>query len=137
MGPLTLDFEQFVGMRLNEHVLHTWDIEVVDNPTATLPQQAAALVVDNLQLIARYTATPTGDTRTITTTTTEPDRGFTIDLSPDAVNFDPASPEPAADLVLPAEAFTRLVYGRLDPEHTPADIEAPDVALLRRVFPGP
>ena len=137
MGPLTLDFEQFVGMRLNEHVLHTWDIDVVDNPTATLPQQAAALVVDNLQLIARYTATPTGDTRTITITTTEPERGFTVDLSTDVVHLHATPPEPNADLMLPAEAFTRLVYGRLDPEHTPASAEGPHVAVLRPVFPGP
>lgn len=88
MGPITLDFEQFLGMRLNEHVLHTWYIEVVDDPTSIRPQQAATLVVDNLQLIARYTATPTGDTRTITITTDEPGCGFTIDLSPDAVNLD-------------------------------------------------
>jgi len=44
----------------------------------------------------------------------------------------------ASDLVLPAEAFERLVYGRLDPAHTP-DVEG-DASLLdelRRVFPGP
>lgn len=65
MGPLTLDFEQFVGMRLNEHAFHTWDIEVVRDPAATLPEQAAELVIDNLELIARFTAKPTGDTTTI------------------------------------------------------------------------
>jgi uncharacterized protein (TIGR03083 family) len=137
MGPLTLDFERFVGMRLNEHVLHTWDIEVVDHPAATLPHEAVALVVDNLELIARFTATPTGDSRTITVTTTEPTVGFRIDLSPDAVQFSPASPESAADLILPAEAFTRLVYGRLDPDHTPTGAEGLALAHLRRVFPGP
>ena len=39
----------------------------------------------------------------------------------------------------PAEAFLRLVYGRLDPDHTPAvDLDAADVTLdeLRRTFPG-
>src|SRR3954453_15654280 len=54
MGPMTLDFAGFVGMRLNEHALHVWDIEVVGDPTATLPRQAAELVVDNLGLIARF-----------------------------------------------------------------------------------
>jgi hypothetical protein len=41
-------------------------------------------------------------------------------------------------LVLPAEAFARLIYGRLDPEHTPpvtGDIDTVDD--LRRAFPGP
>jgi hypothetical protein len=39
---------------------------------------------------------------------------------------------------LPAEAFCRLVYGRLDPDHTPPF--SGDAALLdalRSVFPGP
>jgi hypothetical protein len=48
MGPMEWGFTEFVGMRLNEHAFHTWDIEVVDDPEATLPAQVAALVVDNL-----------------------------------------------------------------------------------------
>ena len=37
----------------------------------------------------------------------------------------------------PAEAFARLVYGRLDPEHTPPGDHGPALDTLRRVFPGP
>jgi hypothetical protein len=37
---------------------------------------------------------------------------------------------------LPAESFVRLVYGRLDPEHTPATVDAEAVASLRLLFPG-
>ena len=37
LGPLTLDFEGFVGLRLNEHALHTWDIQVAGDPDAILP----------------------------------------------------------------------------------------------------
>ena len=55
MGPITLDFDQFVAMRLNEHALHTWDIETDDNPTATTPTQPASRVADNHQLIAQHT----------------------------------------------------------------------------------
>jgi uncharacterized protein (TIGR03083 family) len=137
MGPMTLDFADFVGMRLNEHALHTWDIEVVDDPAATLPQQAAELVVDNLGLIARFTGRPTGDTTTITVATTDPRRVFAVALDAGSVTFGPGSNAGFADLELPAEAFVRLVYGRLDPEHTPPGEHgaAPDV--LRRVFPGP
>ena len=40
------------------------------------------------------------------------------------------------DLELPAEAFVRLAYGRLDEEHTPAGIDATHLGELRRVFPG-
>jgi hypothetical protein len=40
-------------------------------------------------------------------------------------------------LELPAESFCRLVYGRLDADHSPAVPANGEVlALLRRVFPG-
>jgi hypothetical protein len=50
MGPMTLGFEEFVGMRLNEHAFHTWDVEVVTDPAATIPTPLAEFVVDNLDL---------------------------------------------------------------------------------------
>jgi hypothetical protein len=40
------------------------------------------------------------------------------------------------DLVLPAEAFIRLVYGRLDADHTPAVAGSADLDALRAAFPG-
>lgn len=72
IGPMTLGFADFVAMRLNEHAFHTWDIEVLRDPSATLPPQAAAVVIDNLELVARFTARPTGDTRTIAVTARDP-----------------------------------------------------------------
>ena len=137
MGPMTLDFAQFVGMRLNEHAFHTWDIEVVSNPEATLPEQVAELVIDNLDLIVRFTAKPTGETTTITVATTDPERGFAIDLRPDTVTFQTRSDATDPELKLPAEAFARLVYGRLDAGHTPFGDHGAAIAALRRVFPGP
>ena len=140
LGPMLLGFTEFVAMRLNEHAFHTWDIDVVDNPAAAVPQPAAALVVDNLELVARFTAKPTGDVRTITVTTTEPTRSFEVELTPDQATFrSAAAPDGGADVELPAEAFARLVYGRLDPDHQPAgyDVDPDALAVLRRVFPGP
>jgi hypothetical protein len=126
MGPMNFGFGQFVGMRLNEHAFHTWDIEVVGDPTATIPATAADLVIDNLDLIARFTAKPTGDTTAVSVRTTSPERTFTVELAPAAVTFGPSTA--AADIELPAEAFARLVYGRLDPDHTPAGAESVSVA---------
>jgi hypothetical protein len=41
------------------------------------------------------------------------------------------------DLELPADALIRLVFGRLDPDHSPATAaEAPYLDELRQVFPG-
>jgi uncharacterized protein (TIGR03083 family) len=136
LGPMTFDFIQFVGLRLNEHAFHTWDIGVAADPAATIPAPIAALVVDNLELVARFTAKPTGDTTTITVATTDPQRSFSIDLGPDAASFDPGATGAAPDLHLPAEAFARLVYGRLDAAHTPAGIETPALDTLRRLYPG-
>ena len=134
---MNLDFDAFVAMRLNEHAFHTWDIEVAVDPGATIPRQVAELVVDNLELIARYTGKPTGDTTTITVATTDPQRGFTVDLKPDSVTFGASTAAAPADVELPAEAFARLVYGRLDPQHTPPGDHGPALGTLRRVFPGP
>ena len=136
VGPMTVGFTEFVGLRLNEHAFHTWDIEVAIDPAATIPRQVAELVVDNLELIARYTGKPTGDTTTITVATTDPQRSFTVDLKPDSVTFGAGAAAVPADVELPAEAFARLVYGRLDPEHTPPGDHGPALDTLRRVFPG-
>ena len=65
LGPLTLSPTEFVALRLNEHALHTWDVEVALEPDAIVPVEAAALVVDNLGLIARFTGKPTGADRAI------------------------------------------------------------------------
>jgi uncharacterized protein (TIGR03083 family) len=137
MGRMAFGFAEFVGMRLNEHALHTWDVEVAGDPAATIPQPVAALVADNLGLIARFTARPTGDTTTITVATRQPARGFTVELTPDSVTFGPSSVTGTPDVELPAEAFARLVYGRLDEEHTPPGDHGPALDVLRRVFPGP
>jgi uncharacterized protein (TIGR03083 family) len=143
LGPLKLDATALVSMRLNEHVLHTWDIEVAREPDASLPAQEVALVVDNLELIARFTARPDGgDRQRIVVHTTAPEREFTIEVDTDRVTFTPGAEDVGhrgtAELELPAEAFIRLVYGRLDPDHTPTVKGDGDVlGRLRRVFPGP
>ena len=138
MGPFTLDFEEFVAARLNEHALHTWDIEVSFDEEARLSDESAAVVVDNLGALAHYTGRPKGQGRTVRVRSSDPRRDLRVDLADDGVvlSDDPSAHPP--DLELPAESLCRLVFGRLDPEHTPAiagDAEA--LELLRRVFPGP
>jgi uncharacterized protein (TIGR03083 family) len=138
MGPLELPFDGFVGMRLNEHALHTWDIEVTINPTATVPTESVAHIVDNLELIARFTARPPGGSQAITVRTDQPRRAFSIELSPDGVTLGAGDQSRQPDLELPAEAFVRLIYGRLDPAHTPSTVrDSGALEDLREVFPGP
>ena len=138
LGPMSLGFNDIFGLRLNEHVLHTWDIAVAFDDSARLPEVAAGLVVDNLSLIARFSGRPDGQDRTIAVRTTDPERAIALRLSADGVELGPGEPGQSPDLGLPAEALGRLVYGRLDSEHTPAFTgDATLVETRRAVFPGP
>jgi hypothetical protein len=137
MGPMELDLTTFLSMRINEHALHTWDVAVTDDPSATVPTAAAALIVDTLPMISRFAGKPTGSNRTITIRTAGPTRHFTATLGPDAVTLAASDPVDRPDLELPAEALIRLVYGRLDADHTPAvGGSEDDLDELRRAFPG-
>ena len=76
--------------------------------------------------------------RDVAVRTADPARDFAVRLSADSVELSTGGGEREPDVVLPAEAFCRLVYGRLDPDHTQA--VAGDESLLdtlRAVFPGP
>jgi uncharacterized protein (TIGR03083 family) len=136
-GPVEFGFDGFVGLRLNEHALHSWDIAVTFDPAASIPLDAVGIVVDNLSVIAGFVAKPTGAERRILVGTSDPVRRFEIALTPEAVSFTPGPAGGTADLQLPAEGLVRLVYGRLDPDHTPAFVgQDADLDELRRAFPG-
>jgi uncharacterized protein (TIGR03083 family) len=137
MGPMELDLATFLGLRVNEHVVHTWDVAVAVDPLATIPEDAAELVVDNLSMIGRFAGKPTGSERTISVRTTAPTRSFVIELRPDSVALSADGETDSPDLEIPAEAFVRLVYGRLDADHTPTiGGDEATVDELRRAFPG-
>jgi hypothetical protein len=70
--------------------------------------------------------------------TTDPIRFFRLSVA-DSVTLSPSTSDHAtARLQLPSEALVRLVYGRLDPDHTPPSVDAEGVDLdaVRAVFPG-
>ena len=52
------------------------------------------------------------------------------------MSLTPGASSGSPDLELPAEALIRLVYGRLDPDHTPAVADPALLDELRGVFPG-
>lgn len=136
---MQLDLPAFLRMRLNEHTLHTWDVTVALDPTSTLSHDAAAAVVDNIGMVVGWAGKPSDQQASIEVRTTSPERAFHLDLGPSGVSLSPSLDDTsAADLSLPTEAFVRLVYGRLDPEHTPSSVSARgvDLDLLRKVFPG-
>ncbi len=133
-------FGEFLQMRLSEHAVHTWDIVVSFNPTAIIPEDVASYVVDNLAQVAGWTGQKHDGQVSVEVRTTAPELALHLDLGPAGVGIAPSTDDTDASavLTLPTESFIRLVYGRLDPDHTPATVEARgvDLDLLRRTFPG-
>jgi uncharacterized protein (TIGR03083 family) len=136
LGPMTFDFDGVVRLRLGEHTLHTWDIEESVDAAATLQPEAVPFLIDNLELVIRFTAKTVEDGHTLHIHTTEPDRELTLTQGADGVTLTAAEGVTDFDLELPAEAFIRLAYGRLDADHTPAGLDPTHLDELRRVFPG-
>lgn len=139
MGPLELDWDAFIGMRLNEHLLHEWDVAVTLDATVPLAQDGTEVVVDNLELIARFTSKPNGNPRTIVVGSTDPERLFVVTVEPEQVGFTSVEPGDKPEILMPAESLIRLIYGRLDPDHTPPTVVGERALLdqLRSLFPGP
>ena len=124
-------------MRLGEHAVHTWDIAVALDPAATLAPDAVGLLIDTLgQLVARA-GKPGGAQRRLHVSTSSPVRHFTLETGETVTLTASGYSEGLPELALPAEAFIRLVYGRLDPAHTPpVETRRADLDELRQVFPG-
>jgi hypothetical protein len=98
---------------------------------------AVPYVVDALGLVARYTGKPDGGAA-VRLHTTDPRLDLTVSMGDDGAVIAPSVDAARPDLVLPAEALVRLVYGRLDPDHTPATTgDDAVIDRLRAVFPGP
>jgi uncharacterized protein (TIGR03083 family) len=136
LGPFQLDLTTFLGLRLNEHVLHTWDIDVALHPAATLPSDAVNEVIDNLAMISGWAGKTDGNERQIEIKTGDPTRKFALKVGPERLSLEPAGEAVGTAVEMPSEAFIRLVYGRLDPDHTPAGVESPELDPLRKLFPG-
>ncbi len=138
MFGMDLDLVGFLGMRLGEYAVHTWDVAVALDPAATISEDAVPLLVDSIARTAGRGGKPVDGAPALHVVTTSPDRAFLLERD-GAVAITPAESAAAApDLTLPAEAFVRLVYGRLDPEHTP-DVTSSSPQLLddlRATFPG-
>jgi uncharacterized protein (TIGR03083 family) len=134
-----MDFDAtgLTRMRLGEHAVHTWDIAVALDPASTLAPDAVDLLIDTLgQLVARA-GKPGGAQRRLHVSTSSPVRHFTLETGETVTLTPSAYSEGLPELALPAEAFIRLVYGRLDPAHTPpVETRRADLDELRQVFPG-
>jgi uncharacterized protein (TIGR03083 family) len=132
------DFATLVQMRLGEHSLHTWDIVVALDPSAQLLPDGVAVLIDALEPLVARTAKPLDHQLVLGIETEAPARNFVLTIDADGAKLEPLDARFEADqlLAIPAEAFIRLIYGRLDPDHTPAGVDDPILDELRAVFQG-
>jgi uncharacterized protein (TIGR03083 family) len=142
--PKPVDVATAVGLRLSELAFHTWDIEVAFDPAAALAAEAVEFVFAPMDMFLGFFAKPEEITRTRILTVdvllTEPRKNFGLSLG-DKVSLLAGTPsEVDGVLRAPAEAWLRLLAGRLAPEHTPDSVSLYGGTLtlddLRRVFPG-
>ena len=139
-----LDAAGLVRMRLSEHAVHTWDVAVALDDAAEVAPDAVELLMAQLPMIAGFTGKTDGGPFRLRLRGTEPEADFLLEVA-DKVSLGPWPGEGPAgatadgQVQLPAEALLRLVYGRLDPRHTPPVEISGDPGLLdraRAVFPG-
>lgn len=132
-----VDLAGLTALRLGEHALHTWDIAVALDPAATVAPDAVELLIDLLPQRAAAAGTPVPGGRPVDVVVSDPARTYHLTLDP-AVTLTPRDATADAAVVrFPAEAFLRLVAGRLDAEHTPLGVDAADhLDELREAFPG-
>jgi len=134
---MDLDAAGLARMRLGEHAVHTWDVAVALDPAATLAPDAVGLLIDTVGQLAARAGKPGGIQRRLHVSTSSPVRHFTLETGDKVTLVASEYSEGLPELGLPAEAFVRLVYGRLDPAHTPAvETRRADLDDLRQVFPG-
>jgi uncharacterized protein (TIGR03083 family) len=141
--PEPVDLSTAASLRLSELTLHGWDIHEVSDPGITLLQAGTDLLVDRGWMLIGFLghADAIDGSVTVRVETTDPERTFGLTIG-DAVSLDdaPEAADAGGTLRLPAEAWLRLVAGRLAAEHTPPDVELESDAItlddLRRVFPG-
>jgi uncharacterized protein (TIGR03083 family) len=134
----TLDAAGLIRMRLSEHAVHTWDVAVALDPAATVLPEAVPEALAQISQLLSFVAKPAGDSFRVRVRTTSPDGDYLLAVGePVTLSGWVDGSEADGVLDLPAEALLRLLYGRLDPAHTPGyTAEGIDLSRLRAVFPG-
>jgi uncharacterized protein (TIGR03083 family) len=135
-----LDAVGIIRLRLGEHALHTWDVAVFSDPAATVSSDAAALLVDSVPgFLAPRLGRALAEPFAARVTTFDPDRDYLLSGGESVSMTDwPGDDGALPQVRMPAESLLRLVYGRLDPAHTPAAVSGDPAVLekLRAIFPG-
>ena len=134
---MDLDATDLARMRLNEHAIHTWDVAVALDQEAKVAPDAVDLLVDGLEQLVARAGKPDGIKRQMKIRTDDPERRFVLESGDTVTLAVSEGDRDRSELRLPAEALVRLVYGRLDPAHTPpVETRGVDLDELRQMFPG-
>jgi uncharacterized protein (TIGR03083 family) len=142
--PEAADVELFTGMRLNEAALHAWDVEMAFDPGATVPDDVAAVLIDQylgpLSFLLGFAGKPAelDGPVTLTVRTTAPDLTLGLTIH-ERARLTGAPHRSDGELHLPAKALPLLLFGRLRPGDDERGVSVDGrVSLddLRRVFPG-
>jgi uncharacterized protein (TIGR03083 family) len=136
--PFPLGFSTIAGMRLNEVALHSWDVRVGLDPTATLSEESAEVLVTQFsgELSFMLGFFGKADVLGEEAVVSAHGRGLVI---ADGVSLSPTADNATANFDGPLEALVRLIGGRLTPPYTLDTVRVVgNVSLddLRRVFPG-
>lgn len=140
--PEPVDVGFAARLRLSEFALHQWDVEVGFNAYATVAPEAVPLLLEQIGAMLGWVGKPealAGRQVELALRLSDPDRALGLRLAERIELTDVPAERPDGELVAPAEAFLRLVSGRLAPEHTPDGLTVTGpIGLddLRRVFPG-
>jgi len=140
--PAPVDLATAARFRLNEFALHSWDVRVALDPAAVLQPDAVPLLLGGLPFMLGWLAKPAplgGRTVRLRVDLAEPGSSFGLTLGDEPSMTAVPADAPDGILTLPAEAWLRLVTGRLAPTYTPDGVTVTgEVSLdtLRAVFPG-
>lgn len=137
MFGMSLDTTGLARVRLGENALHSWDVAVVLDRSATVSSDAVDLLVDTLGQLVSRAGKPDGTRRRVRIVTSAPERHFDLEIAEAVTLTESEADSTEAELRIPAEGLIRLIYGRLDPDHTPPmDSQGIGLDELRRMFPG-
>jgi uncharacterized protein (TIGR03083 family) len=140
--PFPVDVATAGSFRLMEFSLHSWDVRVGSDLAAAVAPEATPQLLGVAGDLAGFLGKPDaldGLSAVVAVTTTDPGQEFTLSLG-EKVTVSAGAPGQAdGTLALPAEAWLRLLTGRLKPQYTPDGITTTgpvSLDLLRRVFPS-
>ncbi len=128
-------------LRLVEFTLHAWDVRAGVAPTTTLAPRAVPLLADGLAPLLGWISKPAtlgGRRAELAVDLTDPASSLGLLLA-DSVTLTERPAQPDGVLRIPAEAWLRLLTGRLGPKYTPPGVEVSGPVTLddlRQVFPG-